>query len=111
PSVTAQQLVPVVVTVDYRALPGQREALQAALQPLLTEVRKEPHYQGITILGAAQADPDHMLLVERWADQSYYSGAHGTTPHLKAFKAKAMALLAGSPTVTVWSDMEEVGKP
>ncbi len=110
-SVIAQQPTLVAVTVDYRALPGQGAALHAALQPLLTEVRKEPHYLGITVLRDALADPDRILLVERWADQSYYTGAHSSTPHLEAFKAVAMPLLAGPPAVTLWPGVEEVGRP
>lgn len=101
----------VVVTVDYHALPGKGNALHAALQPLLAEVRKEPHYLGITVLRDVQGDPDRILLVERWADQAYYTGAHGSTPHLEAFKGTAMPLLAGPPAVTLWPGVEEVGKP
>ncbi|MBK8498380.1 MAG: antibiotic biosynthesis monooxygenase [Flavobacteriales bacterium] len=101
----------VVVTVDYRAQPGNGDALHAALQPLLAEVRKEPHFLGITVLRDAQDDSDRILLVERWADQAYYTGAHGNSPHLEAFKAMAMPLLAGPPLVMVWSGVEEVAKP
>lgn len=101
----------VVVTVDYRALPGKGDALHAALQPLLAEVRKEPHYLGITVLRDVQGDPDRILLVERWADQAYYTGAHGSTPHLEAFKAAAMPLLRGPPAVSLWPGVEDVGKP
>lgn len=110
-SVIAQQSVPVAVAVDYRALPGQGDAFHAALQPLLAEVLKEPHYLGITVLRDALGDPDRILLVERWADQAYYTGAHSSTPHLEAFKAVAMPLLAGPPAVTIWSGVEEVGRP
>ncbi|HRO98397.1 MAG TPA: antibiotic biosynthesis monooxygenase [Flavobacteriales bacterium] len=110
-SVIAQAPTPVAVPVDYRALPGQGAALHAALQPLLAEVRKEPHYLGITVLRDAQGDPDRILLVERWADQAYYTGAHSSTPHLEAFKAVAMPLLAGPPMVTLWPGVEDVGKP
>lgn len=101
----------VVVTVDYHALPGKGDALVAALRPLLAEVRKEPHYLEIAVLRDPQGAPDRVLLVERWDDLAYYTGAHGNTPHLEAFKASAMALLAGPPTVTLWPDVQEVGKP
>lgn len=103
--------VAVVVTADHRALPGQGEALHAALHPLLAEVRKEPHYQGITVLRGTAADPDRVMLVERWADQAYHNGAHGSTPHLDASKAAAMPLLAGPPVVTLWHCVQEVGTP
>lgn len=106
-----QQPVSIVVTVDYHALPGNGEALHNALQPLLAEVRKEPHYIGITVLRDVQGDPDRILLVERWADQAYYMGPHGSTPHLEAFKAAAMPLLAGPPAVTLWPGVEEAGRP
>lgn len=102
--------VPVVVTVDYTALPGQGNALHAALQPLLAEVRKEPHFLGIQVLRNAQ-EPDRILLVEQWADKAYYTGAHGSTPHLEAFKGSAMPLLAGPPAVALWPEMEEVARP
>lgn len=100
----------VTVTVGYTALPGQGNALHAALQPLLAEVRKEPHFQGIQVLRNAQ-EPERILLVERWADMAYYTGPHGSTPHLEAFKGTAMPLLAGPPAVALWPDVEEVAKP
>jgi len=99
-----------MVTVDYRALPGQGNALHAALQPLLAEVRKEPHFLGIQVLRNAQ-EPERILLVERWADMAYYTGPHGSTPHLEAFKGTAMPLLAGPPAVALWPSVEEVTKP
>jgi quinol monooxygenase YgiN len=98
----APPVAAVVVTVDYHAQPGQGDALQAALEPLLAEVRKEPHYIDISVLRSAQ-DPDRILLVERWADLAYYTGAHNTTPHLAAFKGTAMPLLSAPPTVALWN--------
>lgn len=100
----------VVVTVDYTALTGQGDALHAALRPLLAEVRKEPHFLGIQVLRNAQ-EPDRILLVEQWADVAYYTGPHGSTPHLDAFKAAAMPLLGGPPAVTLWPVVEEVARP
>ncbi|MDX9751589.1 MAG: antibiotic biosynthesis monooxygenase family protein [Flavobacteriales bacterium] len=101
----------VVVTVDYHALPGKGDALVAALRLLLAEVRMEPHYLDITVLRDRQNAPDRVLLVERWDDLAYYTGAHGNTPHLEAFKTSAMSLLAGPPAVTLWPDVQDVGKP
>src|SRR5690606_39475101 len=76
-STSARAQVPpsIIVTVDYQARPGQGDALHAALGPLLAEVRKEPHFAGITVLRDPQGDPDRILLVEQWTDRAYYTGA------------------------------------
>lgn len=112
-STSARAQVPpsIIVTVDYQARPGQGDALHAALGPLLAEVRKEPHFAGITVLRDPQGDPDRILLVEQWTDRAYYTGAHGRTAHLDAFKAVAMPLLAGPPAVALWPIAEQVDKP
>lgn len=98
------------VTLRFRTQPGMGDAFAEALVPLMAEVRKEPHFLGITLL-RDMADADHFTFVERWADKAYYLGPHNVTPHLTAFKEVAMPLLLGPPEVAMWERMDEVIAP
>jgi quinol monooxygenase YgiN len=98
------------VTLAFRTQPGMDDAFAEALVPLMAEVRREPHFLGISVL-RDQADPDHFMFVERWADKDYYLGAHDVTPHLIAFKETALPLLAGPPEVVIWDREIEVATP
>jgi len=91
--------------VQYTAQTGKGSEAVAALQQLLTEVKKEPHYIGIRLL-VSPADPASILLYEQWADGDYYRGAHMQTPHLQAFIASSRAFLAGPPQISFWQAAE-----
>jgi quinol monooxygenase YgiN len=97
----------VVVTVNYQAQPGKGEALHAAMQELLSQVRREPHFISLTELRDAN-DPDRIQFLERWSDRAYFLGPHGETEHLQAFIGRAMPLLVGPPEVVIWEEVADV---
>jgi len=99
-----------IVTLRFQCQPGMGDTFLAAAKEMLKEVRKEPHFIGITIQ-RDQADADRIQFHERWADRDYYLGLHDATPHLGAFKEAAMPLLAGPPEIVLWEPSGEVVKP
>jgi quinol monooxygenase YgiN len=87
--------------VQYTAQPGKGAEALTALKQLLAEVKREPHYLGISLL-VNPANPAAILLYEQWADADYYRGAHMQTPHLQAFIASSRAFLAAPPEISFW---------
>jgi quinol monooxygenase YgiN len=97
----------VTVLVEYRALPGQVERALAEIEGLVaTVVETEPDCLGIRLLQDS-ADPERLLLVERWSSREAYLGPHRETPHLRAFIAGAAAFLAGPPDIRIWRELAE----
>ena len=98
---------PVTVLVAYHALPGQVERALAEIEALVaTVVTMEPDCLGIRLLQDS-ADPERLLLVERWSSREAYLGPHRETPHLQAFIASAAAFLAGPPEIQIWRERTE----
>ncbi len=110
PPAAAEPVPAVIVTVRYQCQPGMGDSFLATSEPLLAEVRKEPHFMSISVL-RDQNDPDRIVFHERWADKDYYLGAHGSTPHLGAFMEAAMPLLAGPPEIVLWDRHSELTRP
>ena len=97
----------VTVLIEYRALPGQVERALAEIEGLVaTVVSTEPDCLGIRLLQDS-ADPERLLLVERWSSKKTYLGPHRETPHLQAFIAGAAAFLTGPPEIRIWSEHAE----
>lgn len=97
----------VTVLVEYRALPGQLERALSEIEALVaTVVATEPDCSGIRLL-QDPADPERVLLVERWSSREAYLGPHRETPHLQAFIAGAGAFLAGPPEIRIWRERAE----
>ena len=69
-------------------------------------VATEPDCFGIRLLQDS-ADPERVLLVERWSSREAYLGPHRETPHLQAFIAGAAAFLAGPPDIQIWRERAE----
>jgi quinol monooxygenase YgiN len=90
-----------IVLVKYKAQPGTATAAIAALNSLITEVAKEPHYIQIELL-TDPADDGNILLYETWASERYYKGEHMNTPHLQQFMVDARSFLAGPPDISFW---------
>ena len=98
---------PVTVLVAYRALPGQLERALSEIEALVaTVVATEPDCLGIRLLQDT-ADPERVLLIERWSGREAYLGPHRETPHLQAFIASAAAFLAGPPEIQIWRERTE----
>ena len=55
--------------VTFRAQPGKGENFAEAFAPLIREARKEKGC-GQYDLFRSQDDPEHLVLLERWADQA-----------------------------------------
>jgi quinol monooxygenase YgiN len=91
---------PIELTVRFRAIDGQEQALADALAAVVPPTRQEA---GCLRFDASRAagDPATFLLVERWASQEALD-AHGGTPHMKAFIAQHPTLLARAPEVAFW---------
>ncbi len=93
---------PIVVTIHYKAQPGQHERARTELRALIQEVvASEPDCLGIRLHVDAD-DATRLMLYERWTSQAAYTGPHMQTPHLVAFIAKAREFLAGPPLIEYW---------
>jgi quinol monooxygenase YgiN len=93
---------PLTVLVRYKALPGGEETALRELKVLIAKVSGEPHYIDIA-LHVDPADRSNILLIERWSDAGYYTGAHMQTPHLQEFIKASRAFLAGPPDISFWN--------
>ena len=75
------------ILVTYTAKPGRREEFVSRVtsQGLLAAVRAEHGCLGYQYFYAAE-DPDQLLLVEQWTDESAQA-AHMEQPHMKELAA------------------------
>lgn len=93
---------PIVVLIEYRALPGAEARARHELAALIaTVVASEPDCLGITML-RGEDDAARLLLHERWTSREAYLGPHMQTLHLRAFIAGAGTLFAGPPVISFW---------
>jgi quinol monooxygenase YgiN len=98
----------VTVVIDYRAQPGKRGELRAALATLIRRVvETEEDCLGIEML-EDQDDDSRLLLYERWTSREAYVGRHLQTPHISAFRAQAPAFAAGPPSITFWRTTDDL---
>ena len=92
----------VFVIINYRALPDREARALQELSDLVAVVRAaEPDCRGITIVHGA-ADPGRIMLIERWTSREAYLGPHLHTPHIQAFKQRAVEFADGPPEITFW---------
>ena len=56
-------------------------------------------------MNVSKKDPYTLVILERYKDKESL-GAHSSTPHFKAFSAKAGELFAGKTEITI---MDELG--
>jgi quinol monooxygenase YgiN len=89
------------VLVKYKAQPGKHEEALSALNSLILEVKKEPHFVNIKMF-VDPSDSGNILLYEQWTDEAYYKGGHMNTPHLQNFMGDAREFLAGPPDISSW---------
>jgi len=89
------------VLVKYNSLPDKQDDALSALNTLIQEVKKEPHFVNIKML-VDPADKTNILLYEEWSDEAYYKGDHMNTPHLQKFINDSRSFLAGPPDISFW---------
>ncbi|MCP5525093.1 MAG: antibiotic biosynthesis monooxygenase [Verrucomicrobiales bacterium] len=92
---------PVTVVAIMKAKPGQEENLRQALLALIPPTRVEPGCINYDLHVAAE-DPGKFLFFENWTTKIDLD-THLANTHLREFGAKADALLAAPPEITLWS--------
>jgi quinol monooxygenase YgiN len=89
------------VLVKYRTNEEKFDEAVSALNALILEVKKEPHFVNIKML-VDPADKTNILLYEQWDSEAYYKGDHMSTPHLQKFMIDARSFIAGPPDISFW---------
>ena len=89
------------VLVNYKSQPEKQAEVLAALNALILEVKKEPHFVNIKMF-VDQEDKTNILLYEEWSDEVYYKGDHMNTTHLQKFIGDSRNFLAGPPEISFW---------
>lgn len=89
------------VLVKYKTQPDKFDEALSALNALILEVKKEPHFVNIKML-VDPADKTNILLYEEWDSEVYYKSDHMNTPHLQKFMVDARSILAGPPEISFW---------
>ena len=89
------------VLVKYKSQPEKQDEALSALNALILEVKKEPHFVNIKML-VDPADKTNILLFEEWSDEAYYKGDHMNSPHLQKFIGDSRNFLAGPPEISFW---------
>ena len=91
----------ITVLVKYKSQPDKQKDALSALNALILEVKKEPHFVNIKLL-VDPADKTNILLYEEWSDEVYYKGDHMNTTHLQKFIGDSRNFLAGPPEISFW---------
>jgi len=89
------------VLVKYKSQQDKHNDALSALNTLILEVKKEPHFVNIKLL-VDPTDKTNILLYEEWSDEVYYKGEHMNTTHLKKFIGDSRNFLAGPPEISFW---------
>ena len=89
------------VLVKYKSQPEKQAEVLTALNALILEVKKEPHFVNIKMF-VDPADKTNILLYEEWSDEEYYKGDHMNTTHLQKFIGDSRNFLAGPPEISFW---------
>ncbi len=89
------------VLVKYKSQPEKQAEVLAALNALILEVKKEPHFVNIKMF-VDHEDKTNILLYEEWSDEVYYKGDHMNTTHLQKFIGDSRNFLAGPPEISFW---------
>ena len=92
------------VVATMKAKPGQEAALRQELLALIAPSRKDAGCLNYD-LHQSSDNPALFLFHENWTSKALLD-AHLAQPHLQTFLAKAGALLAEPPQITLW---EKIG--
>ena len=90
-------------------IPVKEEKLNEAIETfkkLMAEVAKEEGTLSYT-MNVSKKDPYTLVILERYKDKESL-GAHSSTPHFKAFSAKAGELFAGKTEVTIMEELASI---
>lgn len=90
-----------VVLVKYKTQPNKNIDAIDALKTLITEVKKEDHFQQIRMYVDPE-DNSNILLYEEWDNENYYNNEHLQTNHFLKFKEQSSSFLVGPPEITFW---------
>jgi quinol monooxygenase YgiN len=96
----------IVVLVKYKSQPSKENESISALTKLIEEVKKEPHFESIT-LHVDPKDKSTILLYEKWSDETYFTTKHMQTTHLQNFIADSKNFLVGPPEISFWKVEKE----
>ena len=95
----------VTVIAYHRAKPGKERALRDALLAVCAPTRAEKGCINYD-LHVSPDDPGLLVFHENWKLKADLD-AHLASPHIDAFRAIALELLAEPPNITLWSEIEE----
>jgi quinol monooxygenase YgiN len=90
-------------------IPIKEEKLNEAIETfknLMVEVAKEEGTLSYT-MNVSKKDPNTLVILERYKDKESL-GVHSSTPHFKAFSAKAGELFAGKTEVTIMEELASI---
>jgi len=85
------------VVADVHAKPGKEDELRRATEPLVADVRNEPHNR-LYFLHEDRESAGHFVFYEIFASRADFD-AHNATPHVKAWFARLPELADGEVKV------------
>lgn len=90
-------------------IPVKEEKLNEAIEAfkqLIAEVAKEEGTLSYT-LNVSKKDPNTLVILERYKDKESL-GAHSSTPHFKAFSAKAGEFFSGKTEIAIMDELASI---
>lgn len=87
----------VTVIASMQAAEGRADELRDALTALVAPTLEEAGCVNYDLHESTE-EPGHFFFYENWESDEHLD-AHGESPHIQAFRAKAGDLLAGAPAV------------
>jgi quinol monooxygenase YgiN len=90
-------------------IPVKEEKLNEAIEAfkqLIAEVAKEEGTLAYT-LNVSKKEPHTLVVLERYKDKDSL-GAHSSTPHFKAFSAKAAEFSAGKAEISIMDELASI---
>jgi quinol monooxygenase YgiN len=90
-------------------IPVKEEKLNEAIEAfkqLIAEVAKEEGTLSYT-MNVSKKEPNTLVILERYKDKESL-GAHSSTPHFKAFSAKAGEFFAGKTEITIMDELASI---
>ena len=86
---------------------GKMQEAVEAIKELMADVMKEEGTLSYTMNRGGRSEPNTLVMMERYRDQAALD-FHSSTPHIKAFFAKAGELLDGKPEITVVEELASI---
>ncbi len=95
--------MPIYVTAILSARPGCEAELEAVALANIPNVRQE---KGCIRYDFHRDGKGNYLFYETWASQEDLT-AHGSAPHMLAYRKKIQNLVTGPSTVTLWEGLSQ----